>query len=85
MKLLVRIRERIKIIYITIVFVSVLVGFIIAAHVIWALARGVGAFHSNRQNSYMGAYLGVGACPGHYGNFMAYKMCKNCNPDKYTC
>ena len=42
MKLLVRIRERIKIIYINIVFVSVLVGFVIAvilAHVTWVLAR----------------------------------------------
>ena len=42
MKLLVRIRERIEIIYITIVFVSVLVGFVIPAilaHVTRALAR----------------------------------------------
>ena len=41
-KLLVRIRKRIKIIYITIVFVSVLIGFIIAAilaHVTWAHVR----------------------------------------------
>ena len=41
MKLLVRIRERIKIVYITIVFVSVLVGFVITAillHVTWVLA-----------------------------------------------
>ena len=42
MKLLVRIRERIEIAYITIVFVSVLVGFVITAflaHITWALAR----------------------------------------------
>ena len=42
MKLLVRIVERIEIVYITIVFVSVLVGFVIAAilaHITWALAR----------------------------------------------
>ena len=42
MKLLVRIREKIEIVYITIVFVSVLVGFVIAvilAPVTWALAR----------------------------------------------
>ena len=43
MKLLVRIRERIEIIYmyIIIVFISVLVGFVIAAtlaHITWALA-----------------------------------------------
>ena len=40
-KLLVRIRERIEIVYITIVFVSVLVGFVIIViliHVTWALA-----------------------------------------------
>ena len=42
MKLLVRIRERIEIVYITIIFISVLVGFVIPAilaHVTWALAR----------------------------------------------
>ena len=42
MKLLVRIRERIEIVYITIIFVSVVIGFVIAvilAHVTWALAR----------------------------------------------
>ena len=41
-KLLIRIRERIKIVYITIVFISALVGFIITAvlaHVTWALAQ----------------------------------------------
>ena len=32
-KLLVRIRERVKIIYITIIFISVLVGFIIAVRI----------------------------------------------------
>ena len=26
---------------------------------------GVGAFYSSSQNSYMGAYPGVGACSGH--------------------
>ena len=31
---------------------------------------GVGTFYSSCQNSYMGAYLGVGACPGHYGKEM---------------
>ena len=63
MKLLVRVREKIVIVYITIVFVSVLVSFVIAAilaHVTWA------PFHSNSQNSYMGAYPGVGTCPEHY-------------------
>ena len=42
MKLLVRIKERSEIIYITIVFVSVLTGYVIVvilAHVTWALAR----------------------------------------------
>ena len=42
MKLLVRIRERIEIVYITIIFISVLVGYVIAvilAHVTRALAR----------------------------------------------
>ena len=41
MKLLLRIRERIKIIYITVVFISV-VGFVIVvtlAHVTWVLAQ----------------------------------------------
>ena len=41
-KLLVKIRERVEIIYIIIVFVSVLIGFVIAvilAHVTWALAQ----------------------------------------------
>ena len=41
MKLLVRVREKIVIVYITIVFVSVLVSFVIAAilaHVTWALS-----------------------------------------------
>ena len=41
-KLLIRIRERSEIVYITIVFLSVLIGFVIAAilvHVIWAPAR----------------------------------------------
>ena len=28
---------------------------------------GVGAFHSNSQNGYVGAYRGVGTCLGHYG------------------
>ena len=40
MKLLARIRERIEIVYITIIFISVLVGFVIPAilaHVTWAL------------------------------------------------
>ena len=27
---------------------------------------GVGALYSSSQNSYIDAYLGVGACPGHY-------------------
>ena len=27
----------------------------------------LGAFHSCRQNKHLGAYPGVGACPGHYG------------------
>ena len=41
---------------------------IILAHVTWVGAcPGMGAFHSSSQNSYMGAYPGVGACPGHYG------------------
>ena len=42
MKLLVRIKEKIEMVYITIVFISVLVGFVVAvilAHVIWVLAR----------------------------------------------
>ena len=42
MKLFVRIREGIKIVYITIIFVSVLVSFVIPAiltHVTWALAQ----------------------------------------------
>ena len=42
MKLLVRIRERIEIVYITIIFISVLVGYVVAvilAHVTRALAR----------------------------------------------
>ena len=42
MKLLVRIRERLKIVYIIIVFVSVLIGFVTAvilAHVTWVLAQ----------------------------------------------
>ena len=42
MKLLIRIREWIEIIYITIVFISVLVSFVITAilaHVTWALAQ----------------------------------------------
>ena len=42
MKLLVKIRERVEIVYIIIVFVSVLVGFVITvilAHVTWALAQ----------------------------------------------
>ena len=70
-KLLIRIRERIKIVYVTIAFISVLVGFVIAvilAHITWvATCPGVGTFHSNSQNSYMGACPGVGTCPGHYG------------------
>ena len=28
----------------------------------------VGTFHSNSQNSYMGAYMGVVSCPGYYGS-----------------
>ena len=31
---------------------------------------GVGVFHLNSQNSYMGAYPGVGACQGHYGTII---------------
>ena len=27
---------------------------------------GVGTYHSIRKNSSLGAYLGVGACPGYY-------------------
>ena len=41
-KLLIRIRERIEILHITIVFVSVIVGFFIAAvlvHITWAFAQ----------------------------------------------
>ena len=41
-KPLIRIRERIEIVYITIVFLSVLIGFVITvilAHVTWVLAR----------------------------------------------
>ena len=81
MKLLVRIKEKIEIVYITIVFVSVLVGFVVAvilAHVIWALAPGVGAFHSNSQNSYMGAYPGVGACSGQYGMYIHHTFIIGC-------
>ena len=33
---------------------------------------GVGAYHSTGQNSYLGAYPGVGACPGDYGNYYYY-------------
>ena len=29
---------------------------------------GVGAYHSTRKNSYLGTYLGVGACLGYYDN-----------------
>ena len=36
------------------------------AHVTWALAWEW-ALSSNSQNSYMGAYPGVGTFPGHYG------------------
>ena len=64
MKLLVRIRERVKIVYITIVFVSVLVSFIIAAilaHVTWALAWEWAFSIRTAKNSY------IGACLGHYG------------------
>ena len=28
----------------------------------------LGAYHSARQNGYLGAYPGVGACPGYYGD-----------------
>ena len=41
-KLLIRIRERIEVLHITIVFVSVIVGFVIAAvlvHITWAFAQ----------------------------------------------
>ena len=41
MKLVVRIKERIQFVYITIVFISVLVGFVITvilAHITWALS-----------------------------------------------
>ena len=31
-------------------------------------AAGVGAFHSTRQNSYLGAYVGVGTYLECYGN-----------------
>ena len=58
-KLLVRIRERIEIIYITIVFVSVLVCFVIPmilAHVTWALAQEWAlSIRTAHANSYMGA------------------------------
>ena len=67
MKLLIRIRERIEIVYITIVFISVLVSFVITAilaHVNWTLAQ---EWALSSQNSYMGIYLGMGACLGHYG------------------
>ena len=30
----------------------------------------LGAFYSSSQNSYMGAYRGVGACPGHYSIYI---------------
>ena len=37
----------------------------------WALIYpGVGAFRSSSQNGYLGAYPGVGACPGDYGIYM---------------
>ena len=66
MKLLIRISERIEIVHITIVFVSVLVGFIIdIAALSWLKLP-----HLNSPNSYMGTYPGVGICPGHYSNMI---------------
>ena len=35
----------------------------------------LGAFYSSSQNSYMGAYLGVGACLGHYGSYSYVLVC----------
>ena len=59
MKLLIRIKERIEIVYITIVFVSVLVGYGIAAlfcgSCFLGACLGVGTFHSNGQIGYMGS------------------------------
>ena len=55
-------------IYITIVFVSVLVAFVITAilaHVTWALSI------PTAKTCYMGAYPGVSTCPGHYGMYIA--------------
>ena len=37
---------------------------------------GVGAFHLNSQNSYMGAYRGVSTCPGHYSICKVLLGCK---------
>lgn len=56
-------------VYITIIFISVFIGFVIAA-LSWLTpghlpGRGVGTFYSSSQNSYVGAYPGgSGRLPG---------------------
>ena len=66
--------ERIKIVYITIVFVNVFVGFVIDIAVLsWLklpghLPRsGHFPFEQPKQYSCMSTYPGVGTCPGRYG------------------
>ena len=80
--------ERIEIFYITTVFISVLVCFVIAAilaHIAWVLAREWMLSIRTAKNSYMGVYPGVGGCLGHYGmsswlqnHFMPTKMNELC-------
>ena len=38
----------------------------------------MGAFHFNSQNSYMGAYPGVGACSGQYGMYIHHTFIIGC-------
>ena len=42
--------------------------FNILAHTTWVLAREWALFIRAAKTVNMGAYLGVGACPGHYSN-----------------
>ena len=44
---------------------------------------GVGTYCSSSKNGYLGAYPGVGACPGDYGITILHSICEalNCHID----